>query len=77
MYYRRRIPVLLRPLFGCLEFIISLKTTCFQDAKELATIEKTSILSYKLKSSNLGSTRLSEMYQFLIKSTNAYLKKKT
>jgi len=35
-YYRRRIPIVLRPLFGCLEFMISLKTTYFQDAKKLA-----------------------------------------
>jgi len=35
-YYRRLIPLVLRPLFGCLEFIISLKTTHFQDTTKLA-----------------------------------------
>lgn len=35
-YYRRRIPVVLIPLFGRIEFTISLQTKNFQDAKKLA-----------------------------------------
>jgi integrase len=36
-YYRRRIPRLLQPLFDGVEFIVSLQTPHFQDAKRLAT----------------------------------------
>jgi hypothetical protein len=36
-YYRRRIPLLLQPLFDGVEFIVSLQTSHFQDAKTLTT----------------------------------------
>ncbi|WP_394813123.1 DUF6538 domain-containing protein [Methylobacter psychrophilus] len=48
-YYRRRIPVLLRLLFGCLKFIISLKTTCFQDAKNWLIAMMTTLANSSIK----------------------------